>query len=241
MLSELRRLSDSINNASRSFSIAGHVGVGLHEFLKRDVHYFTFLRDPVQRTISTYYHQKRWGFDLSLIDWVKSAPRLSFNLQTRFLSGYEFNSQLNGQWDEESFYKDDQRVLDEVGDRNLGLAIDQLNGNLDFGLTEDYNASLVLLKLKYKWRFKDLIYRRRNRGFNKPKDNILTGDELSLIRKYNLLDIQLYERARNLYSDRKNDIYSKSPLIGAQVSLLNTLTRALHLLLPVKQKGPLRN
>ena len=51
------------------------------------------------------------------------------------------------------FYKDDQRVLDEVGDRNLGLAIDQLNGNLDFGLTEDYNASLVLLKLKYKWRF----------------------------------------------------------------------------------------
>ena len=102
-----------------------------------------------------------------------------------------------------SFYKDDQRVLDEVGDRNLGLAIDQLNGNLDFGLTEDYNASLVLLKLKYKWRFKDLIYRRRNRGFNKPKDNILTGDELSLIKKYNLLDIQLYERARNLYSDRK--------------------------------------
>ena len=87
-------------------------------------------------------------------------------------------------------------------------------------------------KLKYKCRFKDLIYRKP--WFNKPKDNILTGDELSLIRKYNLLDIQLYERARNLYSDRKNDIYSKSPLIGTQVSLLNTLTRTLHLLLPVK-------
>ena len=40
---------------------------------------------------------------------------------------------------------------------------------------------------------------------------------------------------------KKNEIYSKSPLIGAQVSLLNTVTRALHLLLPVKQKGPLRD
>ena len=141
--------------------------------------------------------------------WVKSAPRLSFNLQTRFLSGYEFKSQLNGEWNEESFYKDDQRILDEVEDRSLGQALDQLNGSLDFGLTEDYNASLILLKSKNGWRFSDLIYR-RNRGFNKPRNRTIFKEEMNVLNNFNLLDSQLYELAKSLYYDRKKDIFSKS-------------------------------
>ena len=73
--------------------LGGHLPFGIYQYLPSDSRYITFLRDPVERTLSHYYRarsvRKRNPIpeDLSFEDVLAGGDYLYDNLQTRMLSG----------------------------------------------------------------------------------------------------------------------------------------------------------
>lgn len=78
--------------------VSGHVPYGVHLFTNRKVRYITFLRNPIDRSISQYYYWKLtkpnkksdnprgwYANSLSLKEFYR-LPRFH-NYQTRFISG----------------------------------------------------------------------------------------------------------------------------------------------------------
>src|SRR6059058_5429994 len=76
--------------------VRGHMLYGIHEFLPQGATYFTMLRDPVARALSTYYfilrrplnplHRKVKGGGLTIEDCIQQFPE-RHNLQCRFIAG----------------------------------------------------------------------------------------------------------------------------------------------------------
>ena len=179
-----------------SFLVAGHVGVGLGRLLDRDTKYFTFVRDPIERTLSNFYHRKRQGMSLSLIDWIEAEPRFSYNLQTRFLSGFEFDCQQRGEWDADAFYGESGGTLSErVGEEHLTQCLEAMGKTVFVGLTERYNESILVFRRQFGWPLLKLWYVATNKGTNRPREEKLSPEELSALEAANTLDQRLYRES----------------------------------------------
>ena len=61
--------------------IGGHMPYGAHHFLNKQYHYITFLRDPIQRSISHYYFIKQPDTEVRLSKTGKIIPHNSFAKQ----------------------------------------------------------------------------------------------------------------------------------------------------------------
>jgi len=221
---ELYRVINAIQDeAPEAFTLAGHMGVGIHERIGKEIQYLTFFRDPVARTVSNYYHVRRDGVTLSLQEWIKSEPRYSYNLQTRFLSGFEFECQMNGEWNSDEF-SNDSRVMNRVGPQHLEQALQVLKGGVLFGFTERYNEAILLFRKRLGWSYKGLWYIKSNKGYNKPRKLNLNDEELELIREYNEYDISLYNEALKEYRKFfKNAVFS-----GLNLWLYNCILKVIH-------------
>src|SRR5690606_19640550 len=85
---------------ARSVVIA-HTGYGLHERLPERHRYrlFTLLRDPVQRTISSYYFEVQKGrlpASVSLPEWLERDLSRACNVQAAYLGGLALQEHLDG-------------------------------------------------------------------------------------------------------------------------------------------------
>ncbi len=148
----------------------------------------TFLRDPIKRVKSFCQHVSEGKspdqldrfpperFDLD--EFLASGDVQLANFQTRMLLGQE--SYDLPQEDEQTLARAAWRVLSE-----------DLAG---FGLVEEFDKSLVLLRRKLGWQLWP-VYRRLN-----VRDDaaLLTfsDDQLATIRELNALDLLVYEQAR---------------------------------------------
>jgi hypothetical protein len=161
-------------------SIAGH-SIKAYSDLKQaepKLAYYTFLRDPVRRTVSQYQYRVKMGRSRpgSFEQWIRDPANRDLQVQTL----------ANG--------RDRDRAL-EILEHDIAFV----------GLMEHLDESLALMRPALNLPDIDLSPDRVNAaGDNTLRDKLL-GDphSLELLQKANELDLQLYEYAKNVIYPRQ--------------------------------------
>jgi hypothetical protein len=188
-------LSDSKKNNINV--LKGHMAFGHHnEFVDPNkVSYFTMLRDPIKRIISNYYfilkqkdhhtHQKIVNNSYSLKEYVESGIIANTeNAQVRLLSNNI----------ETPHGKCTTEML-EIAKKNLEKHFPVI------GINEYFDETILFLQDKYNW--KNPYYGRVNVTGHGIKPTDLNQNTLDVIRKYNSLDIELYEHSKTNFKNKK--------------------------------------
>jgi hypothetical protein len=187
--SKIRRLKSALRYGRTVRMIHGHFDLSIKPVLPDDVRLFTFLRDPVERAISHYYHYRRQTGDpiqplamkSTLEEWVRDRGLVEMdNGQTRRLAG-EMNLPFG-------------RVTQELLDR----AKTNLARNFAVvGLTERFEESLILLQHAFGWPLQRFAL--RNVGGDRLRRDEVSGETLKVIRDCNRYDLDLYPFAAGLF------------------------------------------
>ena len=168
----------------------GHMPFGLHELLPQPATYITVMRGAVERVISAYYfmsnymlHPNYWKFrreGWTLEDFVRRSPRE--NVQTKMIAGADYDAPCTAE--------------------TLLRAKENLQHFSVVGLTERFEESLALMKLRFGWKLDS--YSSFNVTRKRPKKRELPQSTLDLIAERNRFDMELYECARNLFEETIN-------------------------------------
>jgi hypothetical protein len=201
---ELRRHSEAVGAIADRldrpledrYAVAAHTGCGVERRLPTRHSYtpYTVLRDPVQRTLSNFYHvQDRRGptSGMSLEDFLEHKHLHSFNSQTAFLGGLTARHHLEGE-------PLDPRRIDRA---LLAQAKHNLAAHDVVGLTERFDETLLLLGDAYGWTMPKTLYRRANVG-TAHRRAVLSPAQLEAVAANNELDAELYEYACQLFEER---------------------------------------
>ena len=191
--------------------LGGHVPYGVHQYLPSDARYITFLRDPVERTLSHYYrilssHRKSPVADLpeepSLEQLHADGEYLHDNLQTRFLSGVA-----------EPFDEVTEEMF-ENAKKNLAESF------VAFGLVERFDESLVLLKRRLGLR--SVLYVSKRMTPERPRTAESKAELVPLAERFNAYDLQLYEfackRFESMVAEEGSDFAVEVAALKAGVS-----------------------
>ena len=176
--------------------LRGHMAYGLHEFLPAPAVYFTVLRDPVARVISTYnfilrtpahyLYEAVTRQNLSLHGLLASKLPLMMNDgQVRLISGV---------WGEPAFGEVTEAML-EKAKKNLAESFAVA------GITEQFDQTLCLLKENLKWQ-QAITYQRLNVSQQGLQASKLPAATVDLIQHANRQDLALYAYARNLFKEQ---------------------------------------
>jgi len=167
--------------------VRGHMLYGVHECLPQGASYFTILRDPVARALSTYYfilrrplnplHRKVKGERLGIEDCIRMFPQ-RHNLQCRLIAGVKDVSSTG-----------DERLLD--------MAKENLTNSFSvIGISERFYESLILMATTFDWEIP--FY--KNCKVSKARPQIGPGT-VEMIRDHNRLDVELYEFGKRLFEE----------------------------------------
>lgn len=188
-----------LTNTSQYKVFTGHFPYGIHHFIKQDCEYLTFLREPIARAISHYNfiknnevkegnepnkyqkHHETYSIDKIFDVDPKLNPFkgvLVDNMQTRFLAGY-YNYYLS---------KNSSRML-KAAKKNL-----KENYKV-FGLQERYDESIDLIANAFDWKYINKGVRQKKTMKKDPVDE----QTMAIIKENHLLDIELYEYAKELF------------------------------------------
>lgn len=180
----LRKLSERRLRKTRMFK--GHMFFGLHEVLPQPATYITVLRDPVERVLSAFYfmrsyklHPLYWKLrkeKWTVEEFVQRYPR--DNVQCKIIAHAHYHTPCT------------QEVLDR--------AIQHLNNHFSVvGLSERFEESLALMKLRFGWQLKS--YSSFNVTRARPKKSDIAQATLDLIAEKNQFDVDLYQHATRLF------------------------------------------
>lgn len=171
--------------------ITGHMFFGLHNIIHSPCKYITMLRHPIDRVISLYYYQLRPQHkfhispDMSLIDYLEQGVAVNANNgMTRFIAGKDSTDVPYGQCTDELL---DQAVTN-IKDHFLAV-----------GLTERFDESLILFKRVLKWEKIPYYHRKENVNPLKPQQVQISDEDITVMKKYNRLDLRLYQYAAQLF------------------------------------------
>lgn len=163
---------------------------GLHEILPQPATYITVLRGAVERVISAYYfmrnyklHPNYWKFrreGWTLEDFVRCSPRE--NVQTKMIAGADYDAPCTAE--------------------TLLKAKNNLQYFSVVGLTEHFEESLALMKLRFGWKLKS--YSSFNVTRIRPKKRDLPQSTLDLIAERNRFDIELYKYVAKIFEETIN-------------------------------------
>ncbi len=144
------------------------------------------LRDPIERVISHYYYFKHVLNNKLANEYsleeFSKLDRFS-NMQTHYITG---------------------------DDPNLEKAINNLKTFAFFGITEMFKESLFLMKNTFGWETID--YSRGNVNNKKLKKESIPKETIEQIEKANLIDIQLYQWAKENLKNRIETLDKKSKI-----------------------------
>ena len=166
--------------------LCGHVDYGIHEHIGRPCVYFAFLREPVDRVMSHYYfirnslrHRYREQANaMGLPEFIESGlrPRMN-NCMVRMISGID-------------------AAYGECGEEMLDSALENLSRHYVFlGIIERFDESLAAISNLFGWPPAD--YQNRVVSVNRPAVSQAPAEDVRVIRKYNELDIRLYEKLKD--------------------------------------------
>ena len=176
----------------------GHFAYSLHELLPIMPLYLTFLRNPIERTISHFRHVQReevspihiyvHKFNMDIRDFVAAGltAEESKNIQTRFIASTAMN------WEAIKFFQDYGGVE---------LAQTRLKDFAVVGLTERFAESMHLLAYTFGWR-PITQFQALNTAPQKSRRTEFRPDEIEAVAQVNAEDMALYEYAEMLFSER---------------------------------------
>lgn len=183
--------------------ICGHHGWFLHSLVRGTPVLVTLLRDPVERSLSHFYHQRNrpdvWLHEL-VRDWtfeqyVTSPIGMSelANFQTRHLALDRIQEDY---WDHSSLRdRDVDALLMKYADpRLLDRAIERLERCAVVGLVERFEETLALTSYVFQWTPRSLIPRLNARQSRRDPGD-LTDRALEAVRRLTALDRALYDHA----------------------------------------------
>ena len=196
--------------------VKGHLSFGIHEFLPQPSTYITFLRDPVERAISSYFyargnpinafHKRIHREKLDLPAFLE-LTRWNDNLQCKVLAGIE-----REEFCPRAIFQAASRIgapaPDPAFDRwsnaeTLETAKQNLARHFSFvGLTEKFAEGLVVLRHLFGWNLSSYASFRKS---NRPDRERLPQSALDAARAHNALDIQLYEFGKTLFRKSLED------------------------------------
>ena len=171
--------------------LVGHFAYGVHEYIPRPCRYVTIIREPVERVVSAYrytlstptapLHGELTGSAMSLDEYLHRHQAV--NALTRAAAGRD--------------------EAGEVTEDDLEAAKRNLEGFVAVGLTEHFDASLMLFKRLLDWGMP--FYFSRNVSSKGPRPADVSKETREYIRECNALDIELYAYARTLFISRVRD------------------------------------
>ncbi|MHA1539393.1 MAG: sulfotransferase family 2 domain-containing protein [Alphaproteobacteria bacterium] len=168
-------------------AITGHLSFKNDIYRILDDHYFniTMLRNPIERVLSFYYwkgHDKKYK---SIIDFLEEERDVLVD-----------NGQVRKMTEKGMDY-----AYGELPETLLAEATENLMNKITcFGLTEDFDASLLLFTDLFGWQ--DILYTRRKVISKRPQAADLSKEEREKIISYNRLDMALYEKAKAIFATR---------------------------------------
>jgi hypothetical protein len=183
-------------------AIYTHAGCGVERYLPLTHSYLdlTFLRNPIERTVSRYFY----GFDIPKSDphWIAPGTSLSefletdtpgaFNAQVAFLGGLTVKHHLEG-----------LPITREMYDRDLlEKAKQNLAGHVAFGLAERFDESVLLLRHAFEWPTWRTLYRPVNAGRTRQTSRPIAQADLDAVKASNELDMELYAFACDIFAER---------------------------------------
>jgi hypothetical protein len=173
--------------------LMGHFNVSQRSRMPSKATCITMLRDPVDRIISEYYYilahsehefyDKVAGKKLSLTEFARSRTYQTLdNQQTKYLSGV--GKLKHGEYSAEAV---------ALAKKNLAetFAIT--------GLTERFDESVILMKRIFGWQTP--YYVREKVTPNRPPRETVPEDAIECIRKYNRMDLEIYEHASRNFEE----------------------------------------
>jgi len=210
-LNHFKRLSERRRTALKV--VKGHMSFGLHEFLPQSSTYITFLRDPIERCISSYAYSKGNRFNpfhgrinqenLNLAQFLAIAP-WNNNLQCKAIAGIDRRD-----YRPISLFREMQRPGAKGPDPGFDVwsspeilqrAKENLRRFFGFvGLTDRFPGSLVLLKHLFGWKLSSYSSYRKSR--NRPKRETFAPELLAAVEERNRFDRELYEFGKKMFDD----------------------------------------
>lgn len=173
-------------------ALAGHFHYGVACRAPRPIRAFAMLRDPVERIISLYYfigrapsHPQHEAFKRGEVTISSLLPHQG-SMQARFLAGYE----PTGAVEDEVLLREAKEVLVHR------LAV--------FGITERFDESLLLFNRQLGWKVRG--YAKANATKNRPSQERISQEDLSLIRENCAVDRALYDFARERFDRQVADL-----------------------------------
>jgi hypothetical protein len=176
--------------------ILGHNYYPIHELLGRKPLYLTFLRDPVERTISHYYHWQRPDSEnhkfhqkvltQTLAEFVTDPQTRTavFNYQTRWIAT-----------------DDVRRPARMNGADLLNTAKQRLDEFAFVGIVEEFDRSISALTAQFDWP-PPASLEKRNVDPLRDQRSQFPDETIALIREATQWDAELYEYARALFERR---------------------------------------
>jgi hypothetical protein len=160
-------------------AVAGHYFYGIHQHFSKPYNYFTLLRDPVDRVISSYYFLQDFAGherlkNMTLEEFVVNEHR-AHNLQSALISGIRRKPDIN-------------------------KAKKNLQSFSVVGVTEMFDDTLFLLKKEFNW--KDIRYTKQNITKKRLSKEEIPASVIDLIKEHNSLDIELYDFAKQLLHEK---------------------------------------
>lgn len=193
--------------------VKGHMSFGLHQYLPQLSTYITFLRDPVERCISSYYYSKGNPFN----PFYKRIDRESLNLPA-FLEIAPWNNNLQCKTIagiDRSEYRPVElfRRMTQLGTGTVDPSLDRWSNeailerakeNLTryfgfVGITEKFSQSLIALKYLFGWKLSSYSSYRKSR--NRPKSDVLDSGIIAAVEERNRFDRALYGFGKKLFED----------------------------------------
>ncbi|MCA9296884.1 MAG: sulfotransferase family 2 domain-containing protein [Phycisphaerales bacterium] len=169
-----------------------HFGYGVHEHLPsyRSPAYFTFLRDPLERAMSSYYFLRKEGRvpdGMSLPDFAhQPTPFRTFhfdNCQVRFLAGEHGD------------------VVDVPFGACTTAMLDRACARLDemffVGIVEDFDASVC--RFADRLGLRSMVYATSQQTKDRPQREDVDPATIDALRAMNELDQRLYDHAMALH------------------------------------------
>lgn len=203
----------SVRRRSLLQVVKGHMSFGLHELLPQPSTYITFLRDPVERSISAYSYSKRNRLSpfykrlnqekIDLPTFLEITPWNS-NLQCKTIAGIDRRDfrppELVRQMTLAGARSPDQGLDRWSNAATLEKAKENLTRYFAFvGVTERFAEGLAILKHLFGWRFSS--YSSYRRSHDRPKADSLDPSILAFVEKRNEFDRALYEFAKKMFED----------------------------------------
>lgn len=189
-IAEFEKLSLS---GTKDFDLfVGHLRFGIHDQLINDCSYITFLRDPVKRMVSYYYHIKTTPQH----PWHKIIEENNITLGQFSAKGLGDNNFDNLQTREIAGKKTGPRT--PCSNPFYELALDNIDKYYTVGFTEYFDQSLQLFEEKLGLTFGDYQVPNRREGSIYTFESI-DEEQLDQVRRNNVYDIALYERMREQF------------------------------------------